>query len=178
MKTTISNILLLIAIVFSNTVLAQVSKRTIKESTIDNTTYVIEQWGNNRDFIKNKNDIYAKLVKKLLIGKKSCDYAHVQDQQLLTKQLTLMARNIFTTPRIKQLSTDNKNNFEVDYICNRDGDILAVHFLGVNTSIISLKEIKALEDAFLKMRIKWDVSLCPDVNYFMFCQIIKFKNYL
>jgi hypothetical protein len=177
MKTIISNIIILVAIVFSNTVWAQISKRIIKERTIDNTTYVLEQRGNHNDLIKNKNGRFDKLVKEHK-GKKSCDYSPIPDEQSLTKQLNQMVRNIFSTPRIKQICADINSNISIVCICNREGDILAVEFIGVNTSTISLKEIKALEDTILKMKIKWDVSVCPDVNYFMFNLPVRFKNYL
>ncbi len=62
--------------------------------------------------------------------------------------------------------------------CKRSGEISAINFTGVNTSTISMEEIKALENAVLKIKFKWDSSVCPDVNYINYNLPIGFKKYL
>ena len=175
MKTSISNFLLLVAIVFSNTVLAQISKKTIKESTIGNATYVIKQWGDNKSNIENKNGNWDK-VKKM--ETKICDGNPILNEQTISNELNSIVRNIFSADRIKQLSNDNKNSFVIMCYCKRSGEISAINFTGVNTSTISMEEIKALEDAVLKIKFKWDSSVCPDVNYINYNLPIGFKKYL
>jgi len=55
---------------------------------------------------------------------------------------------------------------------------IAVRFNRVNTDVITWDEIKALENAYLQLKLALDTSKCPDVKYFRLAQIINFSKYL
>jgi len=174
MKTIIVKLILLIVLIFSNTVSAQTIKKTIKEKSVQGTTYVLEQYGSEKVNIKNKNGKYEQFMKE---RGKDCESFAIQDQDASVFTVKKIAKNVFSDARIKQLSGDDTNNFGVLCICNQMGEIKAVEFIRVKTSAITLQEIKVLEDAFLKMKVNI-YNRCPEVRYFKFTFPVRFKDYI
>lgn len=166
---------LLIALTFCHNVSAQNNNRTIKEKTINGTTYMVEQWGTGKDNYTNKNGKFEQFTKEW--GKYCTDF-YLTDQDALSKDRKDVVKSVFSDVRIKQLSKDNTSTIAVSCICNRDGEIKAVRFSRVQSSLITISEIRALEDAYLKMKVSIDCHLCPDTKYFIFHFPIRFKDNL
>jgi len=175
MKTKIIMCFLLTALNFGNNITAQTSiKKMVKEKSVQGVTYVLEQYGDGKDVLKNKNGIYEQLMK---VRGKDCESFAIQDQDASVFAEKKIVKSIFSDARIKQLSTDYTNNFRVLCICDQMGEIKAVNFINVKTHEITLQEIKALEDAFLKLKVSI-YNRCPEVRYFKFTTPIHFKDFL
>lgn len=174
MKTIIVKLILIIVLVFSNTVSAETIKKTIQEKTIQGKTYVFEQYGNEKTDVKNKNGKYEQFMKE---RGKDCESFGIQDENAFALSEKEIIKNIFSNARIKQLSADYINNFGVLCICSPTGEIKAINFLGVKTTVITLQEIKSLEDAFLKLKLSI-YNQCPDAKYFRFHFVVRFKDFL
>lgn len=48
--------------------------------------------------------------------------------------------------------------------------------MNIDTSLITLEEIKSLEDNYLKLKIKINNSACPETEYFYFMSRIRYKD--
>ena len=173
MKTIIVKLILLIVLIFSNTVSAQTIKKTIKEKSVQGTTYVLEQYGSEKVNIKNKNGKYEQFMKE---RGKDCEQVGTRDENALHQSINEIVKSVFSVTRIKELSIDNKNSFFAICISNPAGEIKAVSFLDVN-SRITLQEIKALEDAFMKLKLNLIVG-CPETKYIKYNFFIKFDKFL
>jgi len=163
---------------FGNNTSAQNNiKHTIKEKMVAGTTYVIEQYNSGPAIIKNKNGKARQLIKE---NKKQCEGIFIDnDNQEFDQARKDVVKSVFSVARINQLSKDGKNNFRVYCICNRVGEIKAVlYFLGVNTSGITIQDIKSLEDKYLKLQIKMRNASCPETEYFQFSFPVRFNVYL
>ena len=176
MKTTIL-FLLLSTLSFGNNISAQNNvKHTIKEKIVAGTTYVIEQYDASPANIENKNGKFIQLLKE---NKKQCEGNFLDnDNQEFDQARKDVVKSVFSNVRIKQLSEDGKNNFRVVCICNRAGEIKAVSFIRVNISMITIQNIEALEDKYLKLKVKIFKPACPETEYFQFSFPIRFKDYL
>lgn len=167
---------LLFALTFGNSISAQSTvKKITKVKSVQGATYIVEQWGTGNDNVINKNGKFEQLTKEW--GKYCTDF-YLTDQDALSKDRKDVIKSVFSDVRIKQLSKDNISTLAVMCICNRAGEIKAVRFLGVQSALITMSEIKALEDACLKMRVGIDCHLCPDTKYFLFQFSIRFKDNL
>jgi len=175
MKTKKIMCFLLTALSFGNNITAQTSiKKMVKEKSVQGVIYVLEQYGDDKDVLKNKNGIYEQLMK---VRGKDCESFAIQDEDALVQAEKKIVKSIFSDARIKQLSTDYTNNFAVICIFNQAGEVKAVNFLRVKTSVITLLEIKALEDGFLKMKVGI-YNECPEAKYFKFNFLIRFNKFL
>ena len=174
MKTTIL-FFLLIALTFSDGIFAQKTVQKItKVKSISGATYVLEQTGGSeRAYIKNKNGVYDQLMKE---RGKDCEQVGTRDENALHQSINEIVKSIFSVTRIKQLSDDLNNNFFVICISNPAGEIKAVSFLNVSSSI-TLYEIKALENAFMKLKLNLIVG-CPETKYIKYNFYIKFGKFL
>jgi len=178
MKRNLIILFLLSTMSFGNNTSAQNNiKHTIKEKMVAGTTYVIEQYNSGPAIIKNKNGKARQLIKE---NKKQCEGIFIDnDNQEFDQARKDVVKSVFSVARINQLSKDGKNNFRVYCICNRVGEIKAVlYFLGVNTSEITIQEIKSLEDKYLKLQIKTNKTACPETEYFQFLFNVRFNVYI
>ena len=178
MKRNLIILFLLSTLSFGNNTSAQNNvKHTIKEKMVAGTTYVIEQYNSGPAIIKNKNGKARQLIKE---NKKQCEGIFIDnDNQEFDQARKDVVKSVFSVARINQLSKDGKNNFRVYCICNRVGEIKAVlYFLGVNTSGITIQDIKSLEDKYLKLQIKMRNASCPETEYFQFSFPVRFNVYL
>ena len=50
--------------------------------------------------------------------------------------------------------------------------------MNIDTSLITLEEIKSLEDNYLKLKIKINNSVCSETEYFYFMSRIRYKDLL
>jgi len=107
---------------------------------------------------------------------KDCEHISNRDENALARSEKEIVKSVFSEVRIKQLSANNANSFLIICICNTAGNVKAVSFLNVQP-VITLQEIKALEDAFLKLKISLNVE-CPETKYVKFNMFIRFAKYL
>jgi len=175
MKTKILSCILLTVLTFGNGIYAQAPIQKItKIKSIQGATYVLEQTGGSeRAYIKNKNSEYDQLMKE---RGKDCEQVGTRDENALHQSINEIVKSIFSVTRIKELSIDNKNSFFAICISNPAGEIKAVSFLDVN-SRITLYEIKALENAFMKLKLNLIVG-CPETKYIKYNFYIKFDKFL
>jgi len=89
-----------------------------------------------------------------------------------------LLQKIFTKERIKELASTPSTNILIQTICSRSGDVVAIRFEYVNTDVITVNEIKALEDAYLQIKYVLDTSKCPDVKYYLLLNPINFSKFL
>lgn len=176
MKKNVIFLFLMIAIIIDNNTSAQnKAKHAIKEKMVAGSTYFIDQYDSSAR-IENKNGKFLQLIKE---NKKQCEYDVLDnDNHEFDQARKNVVKSVFSDARIKQLSESGKNNFVVICICNRVGEIKAVHFIRVNTSVITIQDIKALEDKYLKLKVKTQNTVCPETEYFQFVFPVRFKDYL
>lgn len=144
-----------------NNILAQ---NTIKQKCINGDSYIIEKSG-KRESVKNKNGVFDKLGKE---RGKECEHFYITNQDEFSRIKNELVNSIFSETRIKELSKNKSSKILIACLCNQNGEIKAVDFISLNTDIISLIEIKNLEDALLKMKINVNCHSCPDTKYFLF----------
>lgn len=161
MKTKIFISIILLAVNISNHILAQ---NNIKQKSINGVSYIIEKNG-NRESVKNKNGMFDKLGKE---RGKECEHFYITDQDEFARIKNELVKSIFSETRIKELSKDKASKILIASLYNQNGEIKSVNFISLNTDIISLIEIKDLEDALLKLKINVNCYSCPDTNYFLF----------
>jgi len=173
-KTIISICFLLINFALCNSISSQAKVQKItKIKSIQGATYVLEQAGDERAYIKNNNGVYEQLMKE---RGEDCEHIYNRDESALALSEKEIIKSVFSDTRIKQLSVSNTNGFAVICICNTAGEVKAVNFLNVQP-IITLQEIKKLEDAFLKLKINIYVG-CSKTKFIKYNFFIKFNKYL
>ena len=144
--------------------------QTVSEKVVKETTYVVTQNKENvRKEIKNKNGLYDKYSKEKLCP------VYVKASNITSKELV---GKIFSEERIKKLASTPDTNIPITLICSLSGDVVAVKFYGVNTDLITWDEIKALEDACLKVKYVFDTSKCTDAKYCLIFYNINFSRLL
>ncbi len=161
MKTTIVFIILLAILSLNNDISAQISEQTTKGSV-----YVIDK---KKGKISNKNSAYDKLLKEV----KQCEYYKIKESK---PSISEIVKNVFPPKRIQFLAS-KKNTIAFSFICNRTGDVLALYFLPIYDSFVTLSELELFENAFMRQKIVIETT-CLDNKYFKFFQVIHFDQCL
>lgn len=172
MKNWIFIIFVLIGMFFSNENFAQkTNKKSIIERNVAGTTYIIETY-DKFAYVENKNRLINELIKK---NKKHCEgnFIIYEENEFFESERTAV-KSVLTKEKINQL-LKGSNGFGIRCVCNRLGEIKAVAFMNIDTSLITLEEIKSLEDNYLKLKIKINNSACSETEYFYFMSRIRYK---
>jgi len=173
MKNWIFILLLLNGIFFSNENFAQeTTKKSIIERRVAGTTYFVETCGKFASF-ENKDRITSKLIKKNKYLSEG-NFTVYEENEFFESEKTAV-KNVLSNEKINQLLKESKG-FGLRCVCNRLGEIKAVAFMNIDTSLINLEEIKSLEDNYLKLKIKINNSFCPETEYFLFMSRIRYKD--
>ena len=164
MKTT--KIILFVAIYFlfgfCNRPYAQNSNEQDKrfiERTINGQTYIYDTL---RRVIQNKKNHIDSLIKL----EPHCDF-----WVGMIKPYNEIFDKVFSASRKKEIKS--VSNLAMYFYCNSSGNVLEVGFLLRNASMLTLQEVNALENEFLKYKFQIRNAACPSNKYYFVMSVYK-----
>ena len=132
------------------------------ERTINGQTYIYDTL---RRVIENKkNHIYS-----LTLLEPHCDF-----WVGVINPIDEIFDKVFSTARKKELKRVN-SNLSMFFYSDSSGNVLEMGFLLRNISMLTLEEVNALENEFLKYKFQIRNAACPNNKYYFFSYNYRWK---